>query len=139
MTDQQIRLWAPLAQRADLVVDGVWTPMARDGAEHWVSWLPTGTDYLLSVDGGTPRPDPRSAWQPHGVHGPSRVFDTGAHQWADGDWAGIEVLGSVMYEMHVGTFTGAGTLDAAIGRLDRTGAHDGRHSLPPAFCSFSMK
>ena len=118
MTDQQIRLWAPLAQRADLVVDGVWTPMARDGAEHWVSWLPTGTDYLLSVDGGTPRPDPRSAWQPHGVHGPSRVFDTGAHQWADGDWAGIEVLGSVIYEMHVGTFTGSGTLDAAIGRLD---------------------
>ena len=113
-----VRLWAPLATTAEAVVNGKRLAMAVDGPEHWIIGLPVGTDYLLSVDGGEPRPDPRSAHQPAGVHGPSRVFDTAAHQWGDGDWAGIDVLGSVFYELHVGTFTDAGTLDAAIGRLD---------------------
>ena len=79
------------------------------------------TDYLYSVDGGDPRPDPRSAWQPHGVHGPSRTFDAAAHAWGDADWAGLGedgILGSIVYELHVGTFTPEGTLDAAIGRID---------------------
>ena len=79
-------------------------------------------DYAFSVDGGEPRPDPRSAWQPHGVHGPSRTFDTGAHEWADSTWAGpqqgLGTLGGVVYELHVGTFTPEGTLDSAVGRLD---------------------
>lgn len=114
----QIRLWAPLAQNADAVVGGQRLAMSRVGTEHWTIDLPVGTDYLLSVDGGEPRPDPRSAQQPFGVHGASRVFDTGAHAWGDGDWAGIEVLGSVIYELHIGTFTPAGTLDSAIERLD---------------------
>jgi maltooligosyltrehalose trehalohydrolase len=76
-----------------------------------------GTDYLFAVDGGDPRPDPRSAWQPEGVHGPSRVFDPGRFAWSDGDWPGRPALGAVFYELHIGTFTPEGTLDAAIGRL----------------------
>lgn len=115
---QQVRLWAPTATRADAVVGGQRRPMRPDGAEHWTIDLPVGTDYLLSVDGGEPRPDPRSAWQPHGVHGPSRVFDTAEFEWSDSEWPGRDVLGSVCYELHVGTFTPAGTLDAAIERLD---------------------
>lgn len=113
-----IRLWAPLATSAEAVVDGKRVPMRRDGEQHWLIDLPAGTDYLLAIDGGEPRPDPRSAWQPEGVHGVSRVFDTAAHTWTDGDFAGAEVLGSVIYELHVGTFTEQGTLDAAIDRLD---------------------
>lgn len=113
-----IRLWAPHAKMADAVVDGQRLPMTSDGAEHWTIDLPVGTDYFLSIDGGEPRPDPRSAAQPAGVHGPSRVFDTAAFEWSDHDWRGAEVLGSVIYELHVGTFTEAGTLDAAIERLD---------------------
>ncbi|MDI9627336.1 MAG: malto-oligosyltrehalose trehalohydrolase [Acidobacteriota bacterium] len=115
---QQVRLWAPLASRADAVVADRWLPMTPDGPQHWTLDLPVGTDYLLSVDGGEPRPDPRSAWQPHGVHGVSRVFDTGEYVWNDQDWPGAEVLGSVCYELHLGTFTPDGTLDAAIERLD---------------------
>ncbi|MGI5950431.1 MAG: malto-oligosyltrehalose trehalohydrolase [Brooklawnia sp.] len=120
MPDRQckVRLWSPNAKRAEAVVNGQRLPMAPDGAEHWLIELPVGTDYLLSIDGGEPRPDPRSAQQPYGVHGPSRVFDTGAFEWTDDDWQGAEVLGSVMYELHIGTFTPQGTLDAAIERLD---------------------
>ncbi|GAB2679288.1 malto-oligosyltrehalose trehalohydrolase [Thalassiella azotivora] len=90
--------------------DGWWSADV-DGAGH-------GTDYLFHVDGGPGRPDPRSAWQPHGVHGPSRVFDPTRHGWRDGTWRGVDVRGAVFYELHVGTFTADGTLDAAHSRLD---------------------
>jgi maltooligosyltrehalose trehalohydrolase len=78
-------------------------------------------DYAFRLDGGEPRPDPRSPWQPYGVHGSSRTFDTAAFEWSDAGWAGTRggagVLGGVVYELHVGTFTEAGTLDAAIAHL----------------------
>lgn len=80
--------------------------------------LAPGTDYLVHLDGGPGLPDPRSPWQPQGVHGPSRVFDAGAYAWGDTDWRGRSSLGAVIYELHVGTFTSEGTLDAAVERLD---------------------
>src|SRR4051794_15426790 len=77
-----------------------------------------GTDYAFSLDGGEPLPDPRSAWQPAGVHGPSRVFDPSRYAWSDAGWQGRDVLGALVYELHVGTFTPQGTLDAAVEKLD---------------------
>ncbi len=95
--------------------DGWWTP-----AEP----LPAAADapdvdygYLLDDDDHA-RPDPRSRRQPHGVHGKSRRFDPSAHAWQDSAWTGRQLAGAVIYELHVGTFTPEGTLDAAIGRLD---------------------
>ncbi len=122
-----VRVWAPLATSVEAVLLGAGAgaarrPLAHEGDGYWSIPLPVGTDYLLSVDGGEPRPDPRSAWQPDGVHGPSRVFDTDAHAWANPGWPGREVLGGVFYELHVGTFTAEGTLDAAIARLDHLAA-----------------
>ncbi|HEY0118954.1 MAG TPA: malto-oligosyltrehalose trehalohydrolase [Cellulomonas sp.] len=120
-------VWAPAAtQRVDLVLpaehhEARVVPLER--AEHgwWRSRevaLEHGTDYWFSVDGEVPRPDPRSAWQPHGVHGPSRTFDPGRLGWTDASWPGRDVRGAVVYELHVGTFTPEGTLDSAIGRLE---------------------
>ncbi|MFV0458390.1 MAG: malto-oligosyltrehalose trehalohydrolase [Actinomycetales bacterium] len=123
-------VWSPYARDVDLVLGHSLAPDAAPGrrlAMHpgedgwWSLDVPDagpGTDYAFSLDGGTPIPDPRSAWQPEGVHGPSRVFDPGQHRWKDGDWAGRGVRGRVIYEMHVGTFTAEGTLDAAIHHLD---------------------
>lgn len=115
-------VWAPSARTVDLALpDGSRVPMAR--SDERAGWfvapapLPHGADYAFSLDGGDPRPDPRSAWQPHGVHGPSRVFDTTTHRWSDGAWTGRDVRGAVVYELHVGTFTAGGTLDAAVERL----------------------
>jgi len=114
-----VEVWAPHATSLDAVLtDGRRLPLRRrPGTDTWSIPLPAGTDYRLSVDGGDPHPDPRSRWQPGGVHGPSRLFDPDAHAWADADWPGVDVLGKVFYELHVGTFTPQGTLDAAAERL----------------------
>ncbi|MCU1431564.1 MAG: malto-oligosyltrehalose trehalohydrolase [Actinotalea sp.] len=117
------RVWAPDATTVGLHLPGRAgepVPMQRAGGGWWTAPEPleSGTDYAFVLDGGDPRPDPRSPWQPHGVHGPSRTYDTTSYDWSDGDWLGRDVRGSVVYELHVGTFTEAGTLDAAAQRLD---------------------
>ncbi|HZK05680.1 MAG TPA: malto-oligosyltrehalose trehalohydrolase [Actinomycetaceae bacterium] len=113
-----IRVWIPQGRMAELVLaDGERRPMDRDG-DLVVAMVPPGTDYKISVDGGDPYPDPRSAWQPFGVHGHSRAFDAGAFTWTDADFPGVSALGAPTYELHVGTFTPEGTLDAATGKLD---------------------
>ncbi|PKQ26215.1 MAG: malto-oligosyltrehalose trehalohydrolase [Actinobacteria bacterium HGW-Actinobacteria-4] len=119
------RVWAPNATEVMCVTDGTdgrtTHPMSRvaDAGDGW--WegpqLAMGTDYGFMVDGHGPYPDPRSAWQPDGVHGLSRVFDASEHRWMDSQWAGRDARGAVTYELHVGTFTPQGTLDAAAGQL----------------------
>lgn len=114
------RVWAPSASHVDLVLDDGRHPMSIDDGGWWSvdRDLPHGTDYAFAVDGGEPRPDPRSAWQPAGVHGPSRVYDAGSFGWTDDGWAGVDARGHVTYELHVGTFTSGGTLLSAIDHLD---------------------
>ncbi|MCH1865403.1 malto-oligosyltrehalose trehalohydrolase [Nocardioides sp. CFH 31398] len=115
-------VWAPEAERVDLVVADQVVPMrGLDGG--W--WTPDGAvpdgevDYGYRLDGAeTVLPDPRSRRQPDGVHGRSRTFDPTAFAWTDQAWTGRQLAGSVVYELHVGTFTPEGTLDAALGKLD---------------------
>ena len=86
----------------------------------WQAEVPTaghGTDYAFRLDGGDPLPDPRSPWQPYGINDVSRTYDHSAFAWTDRGWRGGPLHGSVIYELHIGTFTPEGTLDAAIGRL----------------------
>ncbi|GAA6527217.1 malto-oligosyltrehalose trehalohydrolase [Intrasporangium sp. DVR] len=120
-----IRVWAPDAGRVECVVGAERHPMSEE-AGGWWSWTPDTegpVDYGFAVDGGDPAPDPRSAWLPHGVHGPSRTFDPGAFNWTDTDWRGPRdgqgTLGAVFYELHLGTFTRPGTLISAIAHLDQ--------------------
>jgi maltooligosyltrehalose trehalohydrolase len=80
--------------------------------------LAAGTDYAFRLDGGEPLPDPRSPWQPSGVHGPSRVVDHGSYGWNDSGWRGAELADALIYELHIGAFTAEGTFEAAIGKLD---------------------
>ena len=117
------RVWAPTAARVDVVIEGLAGPVAmtRSTGGWWeavVDDAPAGTDYRFSVDGGDARPDPRSAWQPQGVHGPSRVVDHGAFSWTDGRWHGFHLPAAVLYELHVGTFSPQGTFDGVVERLD---------------------
>lgn len=85
-----------------------------------------GWRYRYSIDGGASLPDPASGWQPDGVHGASAVVDTarfgGTFEWTDHGWRGIDLADTVLYEMHVGTFTPAGTFDAAVEQLPRLAA-----------------
>ncbi len=113
-----MRVWAPDRSSVELVIDGTRTPLTPQ--EGWWSGgaVAPGTDYGFSLDGGDVRPDPRSVWLPQGVHGPTRAYDHAAFAWTDRGWRGLPLAGSVLYELHVGTFTAEGTFDGAIGRLD---------------------
>jgi maltooligosyltrehalose trehalohydrolase len=132
MSAPRFSVWAPEAKTVDVVIADSGTyplapvPVSADAGETGGWWelaaspeLPSGPlDYGFVVDGEGPFPDPRSLRQPNGVHELSREFDPRAREWQDGSWEGRDLTGSVIYELHVGTFTPEGTLDAAAGRLD---------------------
>jgi maltooligosyltrehalose trehalohydrolase len=80
--------------------------------------VPPGSLYLYRLDDQAERPDPASRFQPQGVHGPSQVVDP-TFPWQDDGWSGLPLQQYVLYEIHVGTFTGKGTFEAIIGHLDR--------------------
>ncbi|MGC5663228.1 malto-oligosyltrehalose trehalohydrolase [Micromonospora sp. WMMD723] len=119
----EFTVWAPDVARLRLRLPGVADHDMRAGPDGWwrveVPDAGPGTDYAFLLDDeDTPLPDPRSAWQPAGVHGPSRRYDHAAFTWTDQGWTGRQLPGSILYELHVGTFTPEGTFDAAIARLD---------------------
>ncbi len=110
-------VWAPFPERVDLVLADRTVPLTRDDDGWWKAdiALEPGTDYGFSLDGGPPLPDPRSPSQPDGVHGLSRVV---AAARSHSEWRGIHLASAILYEMHVGTFSPAGTFTSAIDRLD---------------------
>jgi maltooligosyltrehalose trehalohydrolase len=115
-------VWAPLRQRVRVVVHGTEYEMTKTAGGWWCGTVPdvgSGSDYAFRLDEeDTLLPDPRSRWQPNGVHAASRVYDHSAFAWTDQHWTGRVLAGSVLYELHIGTFTPEGTFDSAIERLD---------------------
>jgi maltooligosyltrehalose trehalohydrolase len=77
----------------------------------------TGARYTYRLDGKGSYPDPASRFQPDGPHGPSEVVDPDRFGWTDEGWSGVPRDGQVVYEMHIGTFTAAGTWEAAAREL----------------------
>jgi maltooligosyltrehalose trehalohydrolase len=119
------RVWAPRATRVDLVL------FAANGGSESIplkaeprgffsgarSGIAEGARYAFRLDGGPQRPDPVSRWQPEGVHRPSAVLFPERFPWTDARWEGVRRDELVIYELHVGTFTPAGTFDAIVPRL----------------------
>ncbi len=119
----RFRLWAPGAERVELWLEeaGRTLPMARDAggwAEHVTREAPVGTRYRFRIDGQTLVPDPAARFQPGDVHGASEVIDPLAYGWAATAWGGVPPERLVLYELHVGTFTPAGTYAGVAERLD---------------------
>jgi maltooligosyltrehalose trehalohydrolase len=118
---REFAVWAPKPGTVRLEIDGAVSPMTR-GEDGWwratVDAVPDARYGYLLDDERKPLPDPRSPRQPDGVHEHSQVWEPGPQDWTDGDWAGRPVQGAVIYELHIGTFTPAGTFDAAIDKLD---------------------
>jgi maltooligosyltrehalose trehalohydrolase len=113
----EIWVWAPNASEVELVTPQGRQPLERgEGGVFLGPVLSPGTDYFFSLDGGPPLPDPRSRFQPHGVHGPSRVIEP-AFEFTDGGFRAPPVSSGVLYELHVGTFAPNGTFDGVIERL----------------------
>ncbi len=118
----RFRVWAPFAESS--VTLRARRRAARHGAGRAAAGgRPSGTPlpgarYAFSVDDGEPRADPRALSLPDGPEGPAQVIDREQLSAATVAWDGVELPGAVIYELHVGTFTPEGTLDAAIERLD---------------------
>ena len=119
------RVWAPRATSVELhrERDGETDrmPMAADGDGWFVAPAALAADdrYGFVIDDAQhPVPDPRSRRQPDGVHSLSALDDPATFAWSDQAWTGRQLAGSVIYELHIGTFTPEGTFDAAIDRLD---------------------
>ncbi len=121
--DWKFLVWAPHAEKVAVRIDD---PASKD-----VALQPHGTGYhsgclggftepptyRFVLDGGRAYADPASRRQPHGVHGPSQGFDPDDYAWHDQAFVAPVRQDLVIYEFHVGTFTEAGTLDAAIDHL----------------------
>jgi maltooligosyltrehalose trehalohydrolase len=111
------RVWAPEACNVAVLIDQASYALERSDGGWWscdVQEAGPGTDYQFTIDGGKSLPDPRSAWQPFGIHGPSRVLDHSAFEWTDQHWQAKPLSGAIIYELHVGTFTPAGTFRGVI-------------------------
>ena len=115
------RVWAPHAQRVELDVAGYRHLMTATEYDWWHAELALDenhADYTFVLDGGEPLPDPRSAWQPRGIHGVSRMVDHKAFSWTDQHWQAAPLSAAIIYELHVGTFTPKGTFVAVMDKLD---------------------
>jgi maltooligosyltrehalose trehalohydrolase len=117
-----VRVWAPACRRVEFAVDGGKShPLEPEPGGFFkatIAGIGPGTRYWYRLDGDRLRPDPVSRFQPDGPHGPSAVVDPSIFHWTDAGWRGIEPQGQVLYELHVGTFTPAGTWEAAGAELD---------------------
>ncbi|MFL5302546.1 MAG: malto-oligosyltrehalose trehalohydrolase [Anaeromyxobacteraceae bacterium] len=112
-------VWAPGHDRLAVRVLGRDHAMTRgpDGFHRaHIAGATVGTRYQLVLPDGRALPDPASRRQPDGVHAPSAVFDPSGMKWRH-PFRGLAREQLVFYELHVGTFTTDGTLDAAIARL----------------------
>lgn len=116
----QFTVWAPGPDRVELETGHGRHPMQRDTAGYWhaeISASP-GETYGFVLDQETRRADPASHHQPDGVHAFGRLVDHGAFRWQTKRFIAAPLEDTVLYELHVGTFTAEGTFDAAIARLD---------------------
>ncbi|HYF70699.1 MAG TPA: malto-oligosyltrehalose trehalohydrolase [Ohtaekwangia sp.] len=117
------KVWAPLKDNIVLHLfdPDEKIPLTKDKEGYFTVTLhniAAGRKYCYNIDGAEGVPDPASYHQPDGVHGPSQVVDHNRYQWNDDQWKGIPFKDLILYEIHVGTFTAAGTFEAVIPCLD---------------------
>ena len=114
------RVWAPRCSKIEVLIEssGSMAATALEPEEEgyyvgFVQGASAGSTYRFRLDDGACYPDPASRFQPGGPHGPSQVIDPARFRWTDQQWPGVRIEHQVIYEMHIGTFTPAGTWEAA--------------------------
>ncbi|KAJ9430016.1 maltooligosyl trehalose hydrolase [Candidatus Pantoea symbiotica] len=116
----RFRVWAPGQQHITLRVADHDSAMI-DAGDGWfelqVSGVTPGAEYNFVLDDGTVVPDPAARAQKADVNGPSLVVDPQSYRWQHTEWQGRPWHETVVYELHIGTFTPEGTFQAAIARL----------------------
>jgi maltooligosyltrehalose trehalohydrolase len=117
------RVWAPAAQRVDVVVSGRsrFRALRAEGQGYFseVIEAEAGDQYQFRLNESDQLyPDPASRFQPHGPHGASEIVDPRTFRWNDDEWPGVNLKGQVVYELHTGTFTPEGTWASAQTQLE---------------------
>lgn len=111
------RVWAPNHRRVAVVLshdsEHELSPESKGYFSGTIDQARPGMTYRFRLENEQPVPDPASSYQPEGPHGPSQIVDSRMFHWTDQDWQGRELAGSVIYEMHIGTFTTEGNWAAA--------------------------
>lgn len=116
-------VWAPHSRSVEVHLrppSGRFVTLTKTGQGYHTGILPKtppGTPYFYRLDRKLERPDPASRFQPEGVHGPSAVVDPD-FPWTDTHWTGVSLRDLVIYELHVGTFTEAGTFQGVMEHLN---------------------
>ncbi len=117
----QFEVWAPRVRSCALRVGHASYAMTPKEHGWWIAEVADadhGSDYAFLLEDDTqPYPDPRSEWQPNGVHGVSRVLDHARYSWKDHGWTPAPLSHAIIYELHIGTFTPDGTFAAAVNQL----------------------
>jgi maltooligosyltrehalose trehalohydrolase len=114
------RVWAPVRRSVEVISDHGSTKLVRESDGYFsgvVESVSDGALYRYRLDGRDQLPDPASRFQPEGPHGPSQLVDASKFRRTDQSWRGLSLEGQVIYELHVGTFTPAGTWLGAIEHL----------------------
>jgi maltooligosyltrehalose trehalohydrolase len=122
------RVWAPSCERIEVVFEAIngmpaiaALELEAEDADYFsgaARAAQAGMLYRFRLNGGDQLiPDPVSRFQPEGPHGPSQIIDPSRFAWSDATWLGVELLGQVLYELHIGTFTREGTWRAAQDEL----------------------
>ena len=119
----RFRLWAPASRQIELCLAGTSTQIPLERLDDgWFELITNvarpGTQYRFRINGEQEVPDPASRFQPRDVHGPSEVVQPDAFDWRDYAWRGRRWEEAVIYELHVGAFTSAGTFSVVRERLD---------------------
>jgi maltooligosyltrehalose trehalohydrolase len=118
-----IKVWAPLADAVQILVEEKYRTLDLVKMPHGYWSLETdqvfAEDLYWIVVNGEKLPDPASLAQPKGVHGPSMAVDllhnTDPH---DESWTNYPLNDYIIYELHTGTFSEAGTFEGIIEHLD---------------------
>jgi maltooligosyltrehalose trehalohydrolase len=115
------RLWAPNAKQVCVAIANERVRLHGAESGWWFSdplTVQVNSDYTFVLDDGEPLADPRSNWQPAGIHGPSRLLDHRSFPWNDKYWQAAPLSAALIYELHIGTFSPSGTFAGAIDKLD---------------------
>lgn len=120
----RVRFYAPQFNKVELFITNknLLIPMYKlsDGFfELFSNKLSHGDLYKFVLNGNMSVPDPVSRFQHKDVHSESVIVNPGNYNWEkDSAWRGFPLSESIIYELHVGTFSEEGTFKGVESKLD---------------------
>lgn len=120
----EFRLWAPSCTSVQVTLSygdyesNIVLEAQGDGWFVGAGKAKPGMKYKFVTDDALAVPDPGSRYQPEDVHGFSEIVDPNSFEWSDTNWKGLPWSETILYELHVGTFTEEGTFAGVASKLD---------------------